>query len=60
MIKEIEPRLKFIGDYLSLQKHQSFVIPEYQRSYSGAMSNVRNCKMMLNSISLLMQTLSLL
>ncbi len=34
MIKEIEPRLKFIGDYLSLQKHQSFVIPEYQRSCS--------------------------
>ncbi|WP_296256816.1 DUF262 domain-containing HNH endonuclease family protein [uncultured Ezakiella sp.] len=34
MAKRIEPDLKKIGEYLSLDKGVSFIIPEYQRAYS--------------------------
>ncbi len=34
MAKRIEPDLKKIGEYLSLDKGVEFVIPEYQRAYS--------------------------
>lgn len=34
MAKNIEPNLKYISDYLKLEKDENFVIPEYQRAYS--------------------------
>jgi uncharacterized protein with ParB-like and HNH nuclease domain len=34
MAKNIEPTLKLISKYLKLEKHENFVIPEYQRGYS--------------------------
>nr|WP_075574375.1 DUF262 domain-containing protein [Ezakiella massiliensis] len=34
MAKRIEPDLKKIGEYLTLKKGVSFIIPEYQRAYS--------------------------
>ena len=33
-VKNIEPKLKLIGDYAKLHGRESFHIPEYQRSYS--------------------------
>lgn len=40
MVKNIEPKLKKIGDYLKLEEETVFVIPEYQRAYSW---NTENC-----------------
>lgn len=34
MAKNIEPRLRKIGEYLKLEDSSTFVIPEYQRAYS--------------------------
>lgn len=34
MAKDIEPKLKYIKDYLTLENGQKFQIPEYQRGYS--------------------------
>ena len=34
MAKNIEPKLKKIGDYLKLENKTIFMIPEYQRPYS--------------------------
>lgn len=34
MAKNIEPRLRKIGEYLALNEQSIFVIPEYQRAYS--------------------------
>lgn len=34
MAKEIEPKLRFISDYLKIDEQKMFVIPEYQRGYS--------------------------
>ena len=34
MAKDIDPKLKLISDYLSINKTERFVIPEYQRGYS--------------------------
>jgi uncharacterized protein with ParB-like and HNH nuclease domain len=34
MPKDIEPKLKLIGDYLKIGTGELFVIPEYQRKYS--------------------------
>lgn len=34
MAKEIEPKQKFIKDYVKLGKDELFIVPEYQRSYS--------------------------
>ena len=34
MAKNIEPKLKKIGEYLKLEKDTIFVIPQYQRAYS--------------------------
>lgn len=34
MAKNIDPKLKKIGEYLKLDESSSFVIPEYQRAYS--------------------------
>lgn len=34
MAKNIDPELKKIGSYLKLEENATFVIPEYQRSYS--------------------------
>ncbi len=34
MAKNIEPKLRKIGDYLKLEEDTVFIIPEYQRAYS--------------------------
>ncbi|WP_147644964.1 DUF262 domain-containing protein [Treponema pectinovorum] len=34
MAKNIEPNLKLISDYLTINEDEKFVIPEYQRGYS--------------------------
>ena len=34
MAKNIDPKLKKIGDYLKLEESSIFSIPEYQRAYS--------------------------
>ncbi len=39
MAKNIEPKLRKIGDYLKLEEDAVFVIPEYQRPYSWGIEN---------------------
>ena len=39
MAKNIEPKLKKIGDYLKLKDDTVFMIPEYQRAYSWGTNN---------------------
>lgn len=39
MAKNIEPKLKKIGDYLKLEDNTVFTIPEYQRAYSWGIDN---------------------
>ena len=39
MAKNIEPKLRKIGDYLKLEEDSVFVIPEYQRPYSWSIEN---------------------
>lgn len=39
MSKNIEPKLKKIGDYLKLEDEALFIIPEYQRAYSWGVDN---------------------
>ena len=39
MAKNIEPKLKKIGDYLKLEEDTVFTIPEYQRAYSCCIVN---------------------
>ena len=39
MAKNIEPKLRKIGDYLKLDDDSIFVIPEYQRAYSWGIEN---------------------
>lgn len=40
MTKDIDPKLKSIGNYLKIKKDERFVIPEYQRGYSW---NIDQC-----------------
>lgn len=39
MAKNIEPKLRKIGDYLKLEEDTIFIIPEYQRAYSWGIYN---------------------
>ncbi|MBQ4535390.1 MAG: DUF262 domain-containing protein [Clostridia bacterium] len=39
MAKNIEPKLRKIGDYLKLDNDAMFIIPEYQRAYSWSIGN---------------------
>ena len=39
MAKNIEPKLRKIGDYLNLDDEAVFTIPEYQRAYSWSVDN---------------------
>lgn len=39
MAKNIEPKLRKIGDYLKLEDDTVFIIPEYQRAYSWGINN---------------------
>lgn len=39
MVKNIEPKLRKIGDYLKLEDDTVFTIPEYQRAYSWGIEN---------------------
>ena len=39
MAKNIEPKLRKIGDYLKLEDDTVFTIPEYQRAYSWGIDN---------------------
>ena len=39
MAKNIEPKLRKIGDYLKLDDDAMFIIPEYQRAYSWGIEN---------------------
>jgi uncharacterized protein with ParB-like and HNH nuclease domain len=40
MVKNIEPNLKLISDFLKLEDDSHFLIPEYQRAYTW---NVEQC-----------------
>lgn len=42
MPKNIEPRLRTIGQYLTLNSQEIFVIPEYQRGYSWEITQCEN------------------
>ena len=53
MAKDIEPKLKFIKDYLTLEKDQKFQIPEYQRGYSWG---VEQCDKLLQDIKQFMES----
>lgn len=48
MAKNIEPKLKKIGEYLSLDEDTVFNIPEYQRAYSWG---VENCEKLWQDIN---------
>lgn len=39
MAKNIEPKLKKIGEYLKLEDNAIFIIPEYQRAYSWGIAH---------------------
>lgn len=39
MAKNIDPKLRKIGDYLKLERNAVFTIPEYQRAYSWGIDN---------------------
>lgn len=47
-MKDIEPRLKYISNYLKIQNTESFVIPEYQRGYSW--NSVHHCDKLMQDI----------
>lgn len=53
MAKNIEPKLKKIGDYLKLEEDTVFTIPEYQRAYSW---NIENCDKLWQDINDFVET----
>ncbi len=52
MAKNIEPRLKFISEYLKIATNEKFLIPEYQRGYSWG---VTQCDDLFQSIESFIQ-----
>lgn len=38
-VKDIEPKLRYVSDYLNIEQSNCFVIPEYQRAYSWTISH---------------------
>ena len=52
MAKNIEPRLKFISDYLKIGINERFLIPEYQRGYSW---DVTQCDDLFQSVESFIQ-----
>lgn len=53
MAKNIEPKLRKIGDYLKLSANETFVIPEYQRAYSW---EIKQCDKLWQDIESFMDT----
>ena len=47
MVKDIDPKLKTVGEYLKVERNEKFVVPEYQREYSWT---ITQCDELFNDI----------